>query len=320
MKTISDKVQNVKPVKFIAGSLVVLAIIMWASYLYYDNESLTLNEINTKQLEGQFINLTNGRTYYELSGPEDGEVVVLVHGFSIPSYIWEPTKRSLVNAGYQVLAFDLFGRGYSDRPASDYGMELYVQQLADLLISLNFRAPVNLVGMSMGGAVVTHFTNRYPKKVNKISLLAPLIETPSRKVLTLLKAPLLGDYLAKVMVVPMLDNGLDRVVYDPLVFPDWHLKFTEQTLYEGFARAILKTAHYLDGKTFKSEYEELGQRNIPMQLFWGRQDKTIPYTDSAKVLSALGQIEFIALDKTGHLPHYEHPGVVNARLVAFLNK
>jgi len=308
----------VKPIKFLVGTLLVLVIFVSASYIYFDNESLTLNELSSEQLNGQFIDLTDGRTYYELSGPKGGEVVVLIHGFSIPSYIWKPTKQTLVDAGYQVLAFDLFGRGYSDRPASYFGMDLYVQQLAELLKSLNLHDPVNLIGLSMGGAVVTYFTNKFPEKVNKISLLAPLIQTPSRPELTLLQAPLLGDYLAKVMVVPMLENSLDRVVYDPLVFPDWHTKFKRQTQYKGFARAILKTAHYLNGKTFVSEYEELGQRNIPFQLFWGRQDKTIPFTDSAKVLSALGQIEFIPLDNTGHLPHYEQPKVVNDRLIAFL--
>ena len=154
---------------------------MPVSYVVLDKESLELNELDSEHLDGRFIELTEGRTYYELSGPIDGGLIVLVHGFSIPSYIWQPTKQALVEAGYQVLTFDLYGRGYSDKPESDYGMELYVQQLADLLNSLKIKSQVNLVGMSMGGAVVTHFTNKYPEKVNKISLLAPLIETPSRR-------------------------------------------------------------------------------------------------------------------------------------------
>ena len=309
-----------KSVNFIIKTLLVLVIVVGAGCAYFDNETLQINELNAEGLDGQFIELTQGRTYYELSGSEKGDVVVLVHGFSVPSYLWKPTKQALLEAGYQVLTFDLFGRGYSDRPESDYGIDLYVQQLLDLLASLNVQEPVNLVGISMGGAVVTHFTNRYPDKVNKISLLAPLIETPSRSELALLRVPLLGEYLAKVVVVPMLKNSIDRVVYDPLVFPDWYTKFSVQTQYEGFALAILKTAHYLDGKEFNREYEQLGQRNIPIQLFWGRQDKIIPFTDSAKVLNALGKIEFIPLDKTGHLPHYEHPKVVNNRLIAFIRR
>jgi len=309
-----------KPVKFIVGTLLVLAMLIGLSFAYFDNETQQLNLLNSKDLEGTFVDLTAGRTYYQLSGPIGSEVVVLVHGFSIPSYIWQPTKDALVKAGYQVLTYDLFGRGYSDRPVSDYGMDLYVQQLNDLLESLNLKEPVNLSGLSMGGAVVTHFVNKYPKKVNKISLLAPLFETPSRSALTILKTPLLRDYLAKVMVVPMLENSLDRVVYDPSIFPEWETKFKIQTQYEGFARAILKTALYLDGKVFESEYVELGKRDKPIQLFWGRQDKTIPFIQSSKVISALGKIEFIPLDKTGHLPHYEHPEVVNDRLIAFLKE
>ena len=63
-----------------------------------------------------FIKLEDGFTYYELRGPASGETIVLVHGFSVPSYIWDSTFMASIAKGYRVLRFDNFGRGFSDRP------------------------------------------------------------------------------------------------------------------------------------------------------------------------------------------------------------
>jgi pimeloyl-ACP methyl ester carboxylesterase len=309
-----------KRVYWFYAVVVLMIAVVGGAYLYADKEWHDVSELTNSDVKGRFIQTGIGRTYYELEGPTDGELVVLVHGFSVPSFLWEPTQKALLKEGFRVLAMDLFGRGYSDRPHSDYGMTLYVEQLNDLLQALDIKKPVNLVGISMGGAVVTHFTNSYPNIVKKISLLAPLIETPSRQEMKFLKLPLLGNYLAKVAIVPSLQGSLGKVVNDTTVFPDWEEKFSVQTTYRGFASAILTTARYLDGKSFEDEYKRLSQKNKPTQLFWGRNDQIINFSDSEKVLNALGDIEFIPLDNTGHLPHYEQPEIVNARLIEFLRK
>jgi pimeloyl-ACP methyl ester carboxylesterase len=51
--------------------------------------------------------LSNGVVHYELTGSEDAPVVVLVHGFSVPCYVWDPTFEALTEAGFRVLRYDL---------------------------------------------------------------------------------------------------------------------------------------------------------------------------------------------------------------------
>ena len=55
--------------------------------------------------------------------------VVLVHGFSVPYYIWDSTTTALAAAGYRVVRYDEYGRGLSDRPNVDYTADLYDRQL-----------------------------------------------------------------------------------------------------------------------------------------------------------------------------------------------
>ena len=52
----------------------------------------------------------------ELGTPGRPASVVLIHGFSVPYFIWDPTFEALHAAGMNPLRYDLYGRGYSDRP------------------------------------------------------------------------------------------------------------------------------------------------------------------------------------------------------------
>ncbi len=87
---------------------------------------------------GSFVALSDGCTHYELGGPQDGRPVALVHGFSVPYFIWDPTFRFLADSGFRVLRYDLFGRGFSDRPHLRYDIDLFCKQLRELLDILGF--------------------------------------------------------------------------------------------------------------------------------------------------------------------------------------
>lgn len=93
-----------------------------------------------------------GSMQYALFGPEDGERIVFVHGYSCPSPIFEQLSKSLAKDGYRVLTYDLWGRGYSDSPASVYNEGLYMAQLEFLIQQVGWSGSTfNVVGLSLGG-------------------------------------------------------------------------------------------------------------------------------------------------------------------------
>jgi len=106
------------------GVLLILAIaVLTVAWFYFDEEYLQLNATTRAQFNESFIEPESGTVHYELGGPASGESVVLVHGFSVPACIWDPTFEFLTSAGYRVLRFDLYGRGHSDRPDLAYTIE-----------------------------------------------------------------------------------------------------------------------------------------------------------------------------------------------------
>ena len=88
------------------------------------------------------MRLTDGYTHYELGGPADGRVVVLAAGATVPYYIWDPTFKALVDAGFRVLRYDYYGRGFSDRPDIPFTQDLYVRQLRELLDAVHITRAV----------------------------------------------------------------------------------------------------------------------------------------------------------------------------------
>ena len=100
-------------------------------YVVKDQDFRTEVLINNS---GNYIKLENGYTYFEEANQEsETGTVVLVHGFSVPSYILKTTFNSIKNKGFRVIMMDLFGRGFSDNPGLPQTDELRASQVIELL-------------------------------------------------------------------------------------------------------------------------------------------------------------------------------------------
>ena len=108
--------------------------------------------------------------HYDLSGPEKGELVVLVHGNAAPYFSWDNNLKTLTGAGFRVVRYDLYGFGYLDRPDVTYSRELYDRQLSEMLAKPDIKGPVNMVGTSQGGSIAVYFAAKHPERVKRARL------------------------------------------------------------------------------------------------------------------------------------------------------
>ena len=300
--------------------LIILLVVLIVVYFALNPERETLTETTRSKMDGQFVQLSNGVTHYDLKGKENDPLVVLVHGFSTPAYTWEPTCQPLMDAGFRVLTYDLFGRGYSDRPKVDYDLDLFVQQLAELLEVLHIQRPIHLLGLSMGGPIVTAFANRHPEIIQTLTLLDPLVINIFDGGIFPLNIKGVGKYIMAVYLEPIyLPKAQCADLIHPEKFPGWADKFRDQIQYKGFGRAILSTMRNLSKIDTLKEYEQLGKLNLPVQIFWGKEDKTISADAIATLRELVPNHHFQAIDDAGHIPHYEQPEAVNAALAAFFS-
>lgn len=284
------------------------------------NEPLTLDDSTRAALPGQFIALPGGVTHYELTGPADGPVVVLVHGLSTPLFLWDPTVPALVEAGFRVLRYDLFGRGFSDRPHTASKLPLFREQLLHLLDALGLTEPANIIGTSMGGMIAVDFCDQHPDRVHKLALIDPAgYPAKATPGVIMLFLPGLGEAVMALNGDKLILNGLPHDFLHPGRYPDYVEQYKAQLPYKGFKRSLLSTIRNMPfNGAMAPVYERVGQQDRPKLLIWGREDRTIPFTHHKLVQAALPDVEFHAIEEAAHLPHYEQPLVVNPILVRFL--
>jgi len=304
--------------------LVLIDLVLFAligSFLFTPDGEYKLDDTIRAGLPGMFIQLEDGVVHYELLGPENGDLVVLVHGFSVPYYVWDPTVKDLVNAGFQVLRYDLYGRGYSDRPQAEYNLDFFVRQLYQLTEIVTMNKPFHLVGLSMGGPIAAAYANQFSEHVLSLSLFAPEVLPVSTGSIFPMSVPLLGEWMMKVYMVPVyLPQSQAEDFFNPGIAPDWESRYREQLKYKGFWQAILSTIRNLPKMNALKEYEQIGRSGLPVLVVWGEEDRSVSYEAILQALQAMPQSDYLQVPEAGHLVHFEKAENVNQKLLEFIGK
>ena len=258
-------------------------------------------------------------THYETAGPPAGPAVVLVPGFSTPVLIWERTAPALAAAGFHVVAYDLFGRGWSDRLRCAYDPALYERQLRGLLETLAVRWPVDLVGFSMGAQICAQFADRYPARVRRVVLVDPAgFGRPRRGRLALL--PGIGEYLQRRRGPEWIADHALAMFLDPNVVPlDLRDRVLAQARIRGTGRALVSTRRSMPADALEL-YRKLAASRKPVLIVWGREDKITPFAQLETAVETIPGAEALIVDEAGHAAQYERPEVVNPGVIEFLKR
>jgi pimeloyl-ACP methyl ester carboxylesterase len=157
------------------------------------------------------------------TGAANGRTAVLLHGKNFCGATWDATIKSLVGAGYRVIAPDQVGFCKSSKPVH---YQYTFQQLADnthaLLESIGIKR-ATFVAHSTGGMLAVRYALMFPQQTEQLALVNPIG---------------LEDW--KTLGVPSL--GVDK----------WYARELAQTADK--IRAYEKSTYYVN--TWKPEYEQ----------------------------------------------------------------
>jgi len=309
---------------FVIIALFIIVFLL-SSYSYFylklENQSKII-----KPDYGSFANLSFGKIFYQWHEPEkpNGDVIVLVHGFSTPSIVWKGIVPFLLNQGFRVLSYDHYGRGYSSRPKVNYTKEFYISTLNELLNILKINQKIHLIGYSMGGPIVGYFANENEHRVSSVNFIAPagyMFETKSRmniflKILTL---PVISDYVS--IVFPSLMYGGNSSIEikqntDAKQISQEELErvYKEQMRYEGFTRSLLSTAKNFNLFNTKKMYQELGRKDFKFSVIWGTSDEIVPIEGLNSLKRDIPKINIEIVENGYHDITYSMPTKVGSFL------
>ena len=115
-----------------------------------------------------FVNVDGARVHYQEFGDASKPPIILLHGYTASVYVWKTAAPMLAEDGFRVIAVDLLGFGYSEKPSwFDYSIQSQARMVSRFMNRLGI-GRATIVGSSYGGAVALTLTLDYPERVQKL--------------------------------------------------------------------------------------------------------------------------------------------------------
>ena len=307
--------QRIKRILFLlvlAGVFVLMVVFL---YMFSGQETGVLTDAVRSEAPGKFIRLRHGIVHYVLQGPDTARLLVFIHGGGITGIeVWRNNIPYFLKQGYRVLSYDLYGRGYTDRPRADVTPELLGDQLNQLIDTLGIRENFDIVTMSMGAIVALDYAVNHPQ-VNKLVMLDPAATgdfVPSWSI----RYPVLSDFVMTVYWHPRaVENQRKEFVNQPLFE-----KYTERLRYfmnfKGYKKVNRATWMYILTQNRLALLKQLPPDRV--LIVYGDHDPFFP--NIPQYQEVYPTLKSVKINDTGHMPHYEKPEEVNPIIGEFLKK
>jgi pimeloyl-ACP methyl ester carboxylesterase len=251
------------------------------------------------------------RVHYQEAGAKDSPPVLLIHGFTASNFVWNDCLLPIAAAGFRVIAPDLVGFGFSDKPKEgEYTIDAQARMIVALMNHLGIES-ATLVGSSYGGAVAATCALDYGERVERLVLVDAVINdyARSRPLLRLAALPLMGDLITPLMLGSRkLIHSQMRKGYAP---ENMHLFDEERMtahhrplLAANTQRAALRTLRRWNAGRIEQEAHRIEQ---PTLLIWGEDDPEIPVAHGHTLSEQIPDSRLLIFRHCGHMPMEEYP-------------
>ena len=257
-----------------------------------------------------FTTVYGVRIHFQEAGEENVPPMILIHGFISSNLVWNEVFLPLAKAGFHVIATDLPGYGYSDKPSDG---RYTIDAQADAVVGLMDRLGIEqatIVGASYGGAVAATIALDYPERVTSLVLVGAVSnDQPKKKLLLrLARVPVIGDIAMPLFLGSrwILRKRIEAV-YRRLGYPldERKLEARHHLLATANAhRAMIRTVRRWSADRISREASLIRQ---PTMLVWGDEDEHIPISNAFRLRDAIPNSRLIVVRHCGHLPPTEYP-------------
>lgn len=253
-----------------------------------------------------------------VSGPPEGTVVVLAHGFGCDQNMWRLAVPALEKR-YRVVLFDYVGSGGSDLSAWDQerysSLRGYAQDAVEVCEELDLRGAV-FVGHSVSAMVGVLAAQAAPERLGALVMVAPsprYIDDDgyrggfSAQDIDELLESLESNYLGwSGAMAPVIMSNPDR--------PE-----LGQELTNSFCATDPDIARVFARTTFLSDTrEDLKSVSVPTLVLECSEDMIAPREVGAYVHAAIPSSRLVTLDATGHCPQLSAPEATAEAILEFL--
>jgi pimeloyl-ACP methyl ester carboxylesterase len=263
-----------------------------------------------------------GATFAQIDGARiryidvgQGSPVVLIHGFGASLDSWGPVVPELAKQ-HRVIALDLKGFGWSDRPEGDYSIQAEAHLVLELMRQRGVERAA-IVGQSWGGAVTLAIVAAAPERVTRAVIYGGLaFEDQVNGFMSWARVRGAGKLMFWLMWDPaLIGESAQLAVYDKsLVTADVLDRIEASQERPGARAAAYAVVSQIRLTELEASYHTMTQ---PFLLLWGRQDAIVPPRFGERLARELPNAKLIVYPHCGHIPQLEAPRST-ADLAAFL--
>ena len=262
-------------------------------------------------MEEKFVKIGANKIRYLEEGGSGGNVL-LVHGLGASAERWARVIP-LLSKKYHVIAPDLLGFGYSDKPSTDYTAEFFSKFIFDFLETLGINK-TGMIGSSLGGQIIAKCAITQNKVIEKIVLVSPSGFMNH-------STPALDAYMLAALY-PSQDGA--KTAFQMMAGPG---KEVDAKTIDGFVqRMILPNAKMafmstvLGLRNSVSLGERLVSIEVPTLIIWGKHDSLIPIRYSKDFVSSIRNCQFVEMEDCGHVPFVDDPQKFSEIVLNFLSQ
>jgi pimeloyl-ACP methyl ester carboxylesterase len=274
--------------------------------------------------------------YYEIHG--SGEPLLLIEGLGYAAWMWYK-QIPVFSRRYQVILFDNRGAGNTDKPDSEYSIEIMADDASGLLRTLGI-AQAHVLGISLGGFIAQELALRHPDLVKSLCLVSTNSGPGKRAMrnsqhvngIFKLWGILPGTFeMGGKASVPLgFEYGItkeDRIRYGlSLAFtPDYYRKHPEEIdrivgwRLENPQPGYAWTRQLMAGMNFDSS-ARAESIHAPALVLNGAEDRIVTPESARELAGRIPDSRYVEIEGSGHLLFIERSDEFNETVISFLDE
>jgi len=251
---------------------------------------------------------------YNDEGKTGDPVLIFIHGFPFNKSMWNKQTEAL-KENYRVIAYDVRGHGNSDAGTEDFSIDLFAEDLLNLMDALKIDKAM-LCGLSMGGYIALNAVENYPDRFDALILsdttcTADTPEAKEKRMKTI-------ESIRKDGVEKFADESVKNL-FAPESFSTKKLEIA------AVKEMIVNTTEESLFKTLRAFYErketcsKLPDIYVPVLIMVGNEDKITPLTAAQFMNEKIKESLLSIIEHAGHLSNIENPSEFNNQLEEFVS-
>ena len=258
-----------------------------------------------------FVEVDGVTVHYQEFGDAANPTLILIHGYTASTYVWQTVAPMLADENFHVVAVDLLGFGFSEKPAwFEYSIVSQARMIERFMDRIGIGRAI-LVGSSYGGAVASTVALDYRERVEKLVLVDAVCNDEAKQnvLLRLVSMRGVGEILSPFLID---SRRFLKLRMRRTIAPVNHHLITKERIEAVHRPLRAKNAHHsvlASARNWNANRieDDAYLINQPTLIIWGEADNVIPVRNGEKLYDSILNSRLVVLKDCGHIPQEEKP-------------